>query len=183
MHSALRTAIEQGNLDAVQDALARGADVEEADMHGHRGLPLRLACFLGHAAIVTELLRHGADVNAANGEGSGGPIRMAARGNHPGIVELLTAHGAASPEPSPLLVHRPQERRQRTERRRQDVGPPTGMRERRAYDDRRTTQVHDMLLDDWQWEKYFSGSRPIPPAPQRPDFDESASMVFDRARD
>ncbi|HXE38132.1 MAG TPA: hypothetical protein VN639_06620, partial [Azonexus sp.] len=62
--SQLVTAIRTGRLSDVIRALEDGADLEEADIHCIRGLPLRTACFEGSIAIVRELLRCGADVNA-----------------------------------------------------------------------------------------------------------------------
>ena len=58
-------------------ALDHGGDIEEADIHGDPGLPLRIACFKGHIDIVRELIRRGADIHAPNAQGKGGPIRMA----------------------------------------------------------------------------------------------------------
>ena len=61
--SKLMVAIRAGNLDAAIKALADGNPVNEADVHGHPGLPLRTACFEGDLAIIDELIRCGADVN------------------------------------------------------------------------------------------------------------------------
>ena len=130
MHSALRRAIEKGNLDAVRTALDHGALIEEADMHGDPGLPMRIACFKGHADIVRELIKRGADIHAPNAQGAGGPIRMASRGQHSHIVELLLAHGAEVPEDVQLPNANSGERRKRGERRRRDIGPPSDIRER-----------------------------------------------------
>ena len=100
--SKLIIAIRSGNLEAVIDALADGADIEEPDMHGFVGLPLRTACFEGEIAIVRELLNRGADINAVASDGPGAPLRLARRRNHQEIIGLLLAHGAASmPAPSP----------------------------------------------------------------------------------
>lgn len=95
--SELQRAIEMGDLDAVTAALDGGADLEEADMHGFPGLPLRTACFHGHARIVAELLRRGADVRAPNAQGAGAPIRMAARRKHREIIGMLLTRGADIP--------------------------------------------------------------------------------------
>lgn len=69
MHSALRRAIERGDLQAVHVAIDHGAEIEEADMHGDPGLPLRIACFKGYASIVEALIKRGASVNAPNCQG------------------------------------------------------------------------------------------------------------------
>ena len=102
-------AIRAHDLAATVRALDEGCDVDEADIHGHRGLPLRTACFEGETAIVEELLRRGADINAPGADGHGMPIRLAARFKHRSIVEMLIAHGAEIPHgvsidlPTPLI--------------------------------------------------------------------------------
>lgn len=94
--SKLITAIRSGLLDEVIAAIASGADIEEPDMHGFVGLPLRTACFAGEIAIVRELLNRGADINAVASDGPGAPLRLAQRGKHQEIIALLLAHGAES---------------------------------------------------------------------------------------
>jgi len=95
--SPLLAAVRAGNLDQVVAALDNGAAIDEADIHGHPGLPLRTACFEGHAAIVAELIRRGADINASAADGPGMPLRLAVRGRQQAIVDLLLAHGAEAP--------------------------------------------------------------------------------------
>ena len=92
--SKLITAIRAGRLDEVINAIAAGDDIEEADMHGFAGLPLRTACFVGHPAIVRELLNRGADINAVATDGPGAPLRLAQRGKHQEIIALLLAHAS-----------------------------------------------------------------------------------------
>lgn len=150
-HSALRRAIEQGNLHAVRVAIA-----------------------------------HGADIDAPNAQGSGGPIRMALKGQHPDVIDLLIAHGAALPEDVSLPRADNGERRKRKERRLRNAGPPRGLPERRVQPDRRMTSVREIELDEAQWENYFAQSRPDPapiPFPTLHDPAEHASLVLDRARD
>ena len=96
--SKLIEAIRASKLSEVISALDAGADLEEADVHGFSGLPLRTACFAGDLAVVRELLRRGANVNAATADGPGAPLRMALRGRHPDIVELLQAEPLAVAE-------------------------------------------------------------------------------------
>lgn len=100
----LVSAIRAGRLSGVVAALDDGADIEEADIHGFSGLPLRTACFAGDMAIVRELLRHGADVNALAADGPGAPIRLALRAGHPDIAALLVEHGAAIPPGTSLAA-------------------------------------------------------------------------------
>lgn len=94
--SKLITAIRSGRLDQVIAAIAEGANIEEPDMHGFVGLPLRTACFAGEIAIVRELLNRGADINAVASDGPGAPLRLAQRGKHQEIIALLLIHGAES---------------------------------------------------------------------------------------
>ena len=51
----LMKAIRSGNLRKVVAALDAGAPVELDDGKGDPGLPLAIACFMGHAEIVREL--------------------------------------------------------------------------------------------------------------------------------
>lgn len=96
--SKLIAAIRAGRLNGVVDALDDGADIEESDMHGSRGLPLRTACFEGNLAIVRELLDHGANPNAAASDGPGAPLRLALRRKHNEIAALLLQQGAEIPD-------------------------------------------------------------------------------------
>lgn len=184
MHSALRRAIEKGNLQAVIAALDNGAAIEESDMHGASGLPLRIACFKGRTDIVLELIRRGADIHAPNTQGEGGPIRMAARGQHPHIVQLLLAHGAQLPADVSMPKADTSERRKRSDRRTRNFGPPSGFRERREARERRVVLVKEVALSDMQWERYFSQTQPVQPVPlHHHEFIDTASMVFERVRD
>lgn len=183
MHSALRRAIERGNLQAVLTALEHGANIEEPDMHGDTGLPLRIACFKGHFEIVEELIRRGADIHAPNGQGIGGPIRMAAKANHHAIVNLLMLHGAELPADVTLKAENHGERRKRTERRMRDTGAPPGFVERRRAAERRDTSVSELTLTDLQWQTYFTQSQPLPVIRSSHEVDETVSLIFGRVRD
>lgn len=105
--SRLIAAIRTGDHAEVLAALKDGADIEEADMHGCAGLPLRTACFSGNTAIVSTLIKHGADVNAAGSDGPSAPLRLARRRGHDDIFGLLLKHGAQVPDdvkaPQPVL--------------------------------------------------------------------------------
>ena len=183
MHSALRRAIENGDLQGVLTALQHGADIEETDMHGDPGHPLRIACFRGHAEIVQALIRHGADIHAPNAQGPGGPLRLAARGRHYPIIQLLIAHGAELPADLKLLPPNQNERRKRGERRKRIASPPLGMRERRTTRDRRVMQVQEVELENSEWERYFSQTQPNPMTLPAHDSAEEASLIFNRVRD
>lgn len=100
--SALIESIRAGRVSGVIDALNAGADIEEPDMHGSRGLPLRTACFVGNEAIVRELLVRGADPNASASDGPSAPLRLALRGGHKEISALLLQRGAQPPADIPI---------------------------------------------------------------------------------
>lgn len=107
--SKLVAAIRAGRLSGVILAIEDGCDVEEADIHGVRGLPLRIACFEGEMAIVRELLRCGANVNAMAADGPGAPLRLALRGVNGEIAALLLQNGAEIPaglEIDPAILSR-----------------------------------------------------------------------------
>lgn len=95
--SPLIAAIQSKDLSAVQHALDAGAALEESDIHGYPGLPLRTACFVGDVAITKELIKRGANLNAPTGDGPGAPIRLAMRAGHREIVSLLLANHSPIP--------------------------------------------------------------------------------------
>lgn len=96
--SKLITAIRKGYLRTLIEALDEGADIEEADMHGQPGLPLRTACFEGDLAIINELIQRGADINAPGADGPCMPLRLAVRSKNSKVVGLLLKQGATIPE-------------------------------------------------------------------------------------
>jgi ankyrin repeat protein len=88
---ALRDAITKGDVEAVKQQLAAGADV---NMKAPRGwAPLHNAANADHKEIVELLINNGADVNVTH-NGGGTPLHRAAREGHKQIVELLIANGA-----------------------------------------------------------------------------------------
>lgn len=105
--SKLITAIRAGNLSEVTETLNNGADLEEADIHGFVGLPLRTACFEGNIEIVQELLNRGANINALAGDGPNAPMRLAQRGKHAQVIALLVQHGAIPADTGPKIMAEP----------------------------------------------------------------------------
>ena len=96
--SKLIAAVRAAHLGNVSLALTEGANVDEPDMHGFAGLPLRTACFKGDLAIVRELLQHGANPDVGTSDGPGGALRLALRCGHKDIAGLLLQHGATIPD-------------------------------------------------------------------------------------
>lgn len=96
--SPLIDAIRAGRIDGVIAALSDGANIEEPDVHGKPGLPLRAACYEGNLVIVRELLQQGAEPNTSTGDGPGAPLRVALRRGHKEVVDLLLQHGAHMPD-------------------------------------------------------------------------------------
>lgn len=92
----LMKAIRSGSLTRVRAALEAGASVDMNDGQGVPGLPLGIACFMGHIAIVRELLERGAKTSLSDNP-SASPLAMAIRGNHTEIVRLLIEFGAEVP--------------------------------------------------------------------------------------
>ncbi len=83
--TAIETAIEQGDLSAVQQAIASGVEIKTE--------ALALAAELGHIDIVEALIAAGVDVNQGDSDGWT-PLMAAAGGGHTAIVEKLLAAGA-----------------------------------------------------------------------------------------
>ncbi|MGE5386122.1 MAG: ankyrin repeat domain-containing protein [Betaproteobacteria bacterium] len=89
-------AVRSGSLRAVKAALDAGAPLE--DGQGAPGLPMGIACFMGHAEIVRELVARGASVNLPDNAAPVSPLAMAVRGNHPEMVRCMVELGAVVPE-------------------------------------------------------------------------------------
>ena len=82
-----------GNIEAVKQAIADGADVNVKDQNGRT--PLQLAALRGHKEVAELLIAKGADVNAQHDKISGQtPLHYAAYYGLKEMVELLIAKGA-----------------------------------------------------------------------------------------
>ena len=80
-----------GNIEAIKQHIAAGADVNEKDEKG--ATPLHGAAFTGRMEVVELLIANGADVNAKAEDGST-PLHHAALWGHKKIAELLIDKGA-----------------------------------------------------------------------------------------
>lgn len=81
-----------GDVDKVRALLKRGAKVGATSTAGHTALIIACRGY-GAAAVVKELLAHGADVHAANPTGAN-PLTAAAETGDAEVVRLLLTHGA-----------------------------------------------------------------------------------------
>ena len=90
-------AIRTGLLSEVIAALDGGAQVELHDGQGDPGLPLAMACFMGHAEIVRELAIRGAKVNFANNMEQTSPLSMALRSGKTEVIKVLIEFGTEIP--------------------------------------------------------------------------------------
>jgi ankyrin repeat protein len=88
---SIHAAAQYGNIEAVKQHLAAGADVNAKDGEGYT--PLHNAASDGHKEVAELLIANGADVNAKDGEGYT-PLHNAAFDGHKEIAELLIAEGA-----------------------------------------------------------------------------------------
>ena len=90
--AALRKAAQDGDMQAVKDLLARGADVNAKDETGKTAL-LWVAPARDNPEMVKVLIAKGADVNAKDKEGETA-LMIAASQSNPGILTELLAAGA-----------------------------------------------------------------------------------------
>lgn len=94
----LLKAIRTGQLSEVVAALDAGATIELDDGKGNPGLHLAMACFMGHAEIVRELVLRGAKVNFSDNRVPNSPLAMAIRAGKTNVVKVLIEHGAVVPD-------------------------------------------------------------------------------------
>ncbi len=90
-------AIRTGRLSEVVAALESGAQLELDDGKGDPGLPLAIACFMGHAEIVRELAIRGAKINFNDNTLPTSPLSMAVRAGRTEVIKVLIEHGAVVP--------------------------------------------------------------------------------------
>lgn len=90
-------AIRTGRLSEVLAALDAGAQVEMHDGQGDPGLPLGIACFMGHVDIVRELVIRGAKANFPDNSEPTSPLSLAIRGGRTEVVRALIELGAEVP--------------------------------------------------------------------------------------
>lgn len=90
-------AIRTGRLSEVLAALDAGAQVEMNDGQGDPGLPLGIACFMGHVDIARELIIRGAKANFPDNSEPTSPLSLAVRGNRKEVVRALIELGAKVP--------------------------------------------------------------------------------------
>jgi len=79
-----------GNIEAVKQHLAEGADVNAKGEKGET--PLHGAAFTGRMEVIELLIENGADVNAKDEDG-GTPLLYATLSGHKEIADLLRKHG------------------------------------------------------------------------------------------
>ncbi len=92
---SIHDAAREGNIEAVKQHLAAGADVNAKNKYG---TPLHEAAFEGYKEIAELLIAKGADVNAKNEDGWT-PLDMAIRWRkHPEIADHLRKHGGKTGE-------------------------------------------------------------------------------------
>ena len=86
----IHTAAEAGNIEAVKQHLAEGADVNAKGEKGET--PLHGAAFTGRMEVVELLIENGADVNAKDEDGAT-PLLYATLSGHKETADLLRKHG------------------------------------------------------------------------------------------
>jgi len=89
--TALMSAVKANNLKAVQNLLATGTTVNQADASGD--WPLIMAAYLGHSEVLAALLEAGADVGVLDPGMQATALHAAAYAGHAEACKLLLAYG------------------------------------------------------------------------------------------
>ena len=90
----IHAAVRNGDVAALRELLDAHPELLNANTHNRFGsTALHFAAYFKQQAIVEELLKRGADVNAVNNEGTT-PLHDAIASGHEGIVRLLLQGGA-----------------------------------------------------------------------------------------
>jgi len=95
LHKAAGAAGRKGNIEAVKQHLAAGADVNAKDDWGMT--PLHCTAINNRKEIAELLIANGADVNAKYDDGKT-PLDLAIMFKEPEIADLLRKHGAKTGE-------------------------------------------------------------------------------------
>ena len=102
---SIHNAVIEGDIQAVKQHLAAGADVNAKD--GNEWTPLHYAAANGHKEIAELLITKGANVNAKDDDGGtpnakdedgGTPLDGVISRKHPKIADLLRKHGGKTGE-------------------------------------------------------------------------------------
>ena len=75
------------------------------------------------------------------------------------------------------------ERRERADRRQDEVGPPSGWRDRRRRTERRIPELDEYEVSESEWVAYFGRAGKPPLTTGGVSGNELAAEVFDRIRD
>ena len=94
-NDSIHVATSLGNIEAVKQHIAAGADVNAKDKYGRT--PLHKATVEGHKYVVELFIAKGANVNAKDRKGAT-PLDRVRSSKHPKIVDLLRKHGGKTGE-------------------------------------------------------------------------------------
>ena len=94
---SIHEAVIKGNIEAVKQHLAAGADVSAKNENGWTPLHFAVCEYYGHKEIIELLITKGADVNA-KAEGGWTPLDWAIQLNEPETTDLLRKHGGKTGE-------------------------------------------------------------------------------------
>ena len=96
--SDLIKAVRSGQLAEVIATLDANPSIELNDSKGNPGLALVMACLMGYAEIVRELVIRGAAANSSDNNASTSPLATAVRAKKTEVIKVLIEYGADIPE-------------------------------------------------------------------------------------